>query len=115
MKLYQRHINAGDEFIEALVLGSLGLAKGDVYATNWEVNGNLQIMLRITLHAGKVVSLVDIKRMQRTVESFTTLYNVHFGSTITLYFEMEGTELGHESVKLAYDKAETEDDETEGD
>lgn len=67
-------------------------------------------MLRVTLHAGKTVSLVDIRRMQRTVESFTTLYGVHFGSTITLYFEMEGTESGHESVKLAYDKAETEED-----
>lgn len=108
--MYQRHIKAGDEFVEALALGSLGLARGDVYATNWEINGNLQYMLRITLHAGKTVSLVDIRRMQRTVESFTTLYGVHFGSTITLYFEMEGTESGHESVKLAYDKAETEED-----
>lgn len=110
MKLYQRHIKACDEFVEALTLGSLGLARGDVYATNWEVNGNLQYMLRITLHAGKVVSLVDIKRMQRVVESFTTLYNVHFGSTITLHFEMEGTESGRESVKLSYDKAETGED-----
>lgn len=108
--MYQRHIKASNEFVEALALGSLGLARGDVYATSWEVYGNLQIILRITLHAGKVVSLVDIKKMQRVVESFTTLYNVHFGSTITLYFDTEGTELGHESVKLAYDKAETEED-----
>lgn len=67
-------------------------------------------MLRITLHAEKTVSLVDIRRMQRTVESFTTLYNVYFGSTINLYFEMEGTELGYESVKLEYDKAGTEEE-----
>ena len=109
MKLYQRHIKAGDEFVEALVLGSLGLARGDVYATSWEVNGNLY-KLGITLNAGKTVSLVDIRRMQRTVESFTTLYGVHFGSTITLSFDMEAKESGHESVKLAYDKAETEED-----
>lgn len=108
--MYHRHINAGDEFVEALALGSLGLARGDVYATNWEINGNLQYMLRITLHAGKTVSLVDIRRMQRTVESFTTLYSVHFGSTITLYFEMEGTESGGERVKLDYDKEEMEED-----
>lgn len=67
-------------------------------------------MLRITLHAGKTVSMVDIKRMQRTVESFTTLYSVHFGSTITLSFEMEGTESGGERVKLDYDKEEMEED-----
>lgn len=109
MKLYQRHIKAGDEFIEALVLGSLGLARGDVYATSWEINGNLY-KLGITLNAGKTVSLVDIRRMQRTVESFTTLYGVHFGSTITLTFETEVTESGRECVKLAHDKAETEED-----
>ena len=106
--MYQRHIKAGDEFVEALALGSLGLARGDVYATSWEVNGNLY-NLAITLHAGKTVSMVDIKKMQRTVESFTTLYSVHFGSTITLSFEMEGTESGGERVKLDYDKEEMEE------
>ena len=111
MKVYQRHIKASNEFIEGLVLGSLGLARSNVFNTAWAVNrlDPKCMVLTITLHAGKTVSLVDIKKMQSTVQSFVTLYNVHFGSSITLYFDMEKTETGGESVKLTYDKEETEE------
>ena len=112
MKVYQRHIKASNEFVEGLILGSLGLARNNVFSTSWAVNGigPKYMVLSITLHAGKTVSLVDIKQMKRVVQSFVTLYNVHFGSSITFYFDMEGAEQGRENVKLTYDKEETEGD-----
>lgn len=109
MKLKQRHRDGNREFVEGLVLGSLGLTRADVYSADWEIVGMPAMKLTITLHVGMSVTLPDIRKMQRVVETFTTLYNVHFGADIVLFFEMEECNGATviDNVKLPIEKEET--------